>query len=35
LASGLGFRARYEAQGGRDLADAGDHLYWRLLEWYG
>ncbi|MFD7879357.1 phosphotransferase [Streptomyces sp. NPDC059766] len=29
---GLGFPERYEAQGGRDLADATDHLYWRLLD---
>ncbi|MET9828707.1 alpha/beta fold hydrolase [Streptomyces sp. NPDC006385] len=29
---GLGFRQRYEAHGGRRLADAGDHLYWRLLD---
>lgn len=29
---GLGFRERYEAHGGRRLADAGDHLYWRLLD---
>jgi aminoglycoside phosphotransferase (APT) family kinase protein len=29
---GLGFRARYEARGGRGLADGGDHLYWRLLD---
>ncbi|MBY8869574.1 alpha/beta fold hydrolase [Streptomyces sennicomposti] len=28
---GLGFRARYEALGGRPLADGYDHLYWRLL----
>lgn len=29
---GLGFRERYEAQGGRLLADGADHLYWRLLD---
>ncbi|MGW1952008.1 phosphotransferase [Streptomyces sp. NPDC001920] len=29
---GLGFRQRYEAHGGRPLADADDHLYWRLLD---
>ncbi|WP_228034382.1 alpha/beta fold hydrolase [Streptomyces spongiae] len=29
---GLGFRARYEARGGRRLAEGGDHLYWRLLD---
>ncbi|MGN9762197.1 alpha/beta fold hydrolase [Streptomyces sp. SD31] len=29
---GLGFRARYEAHGGRRLAAPGDHLYWRLLD---
>ncbi|MEW2396949.1 alpha/beta fold hydrolase [Streptomyces sp. NPDC046862] len=29
---GLGFRARYEAQGGRRLAEDPDHLYWRLLD---
>lgn len=29
---GLGFRARYEAHGGRRLADGPDHLYWRLLD---
>ncbi|PWI18810.1 aminoglycoside phosphotransferase [Streptomyces sp. Act143] len=29
---GLGFRERYEAQGGRQLADGADHLYWRLLD---
>jgi pimeloyl-ACP methyl ester carboxylesterase len=29
---GLGFRERYEAQGGRRLADGPDHLYWRLLD---
>ncbi|MFF8020013.1 phosphotransferase [Streptomyces sp. NPDC007896] len=31
-AYGLGFRARYEAHGGRRPADAEDHLYWRLLD---
>ncbi|MEV5439450.1 alpha/beta fold hydrolase [Streptomyces sp. NPDC052682] len=31
-ATGLGFRARYEARGGRRLADGPDHLYWRLLD---
>ncbi|WP_405879322.1 alpha/beta fold hydrolase [Streptomyces sp. NBC_01136] len=31
-AYGLGFRARYEAHGGRRLADGEDHLYWRLLD---
>ncbi|WP_331754481.1 alpha/beta fold hydrolase (plasmid) [Streptomyces sp. NBC_00012] len=31
-AHGLGFRGRYEAHGGRDLADDYDHLYWRLLD---
>ncbi|WP_329164366.1 alpha/beta fold hydrolase [Streptomyces sp. NBC_01267] len=31
-AYGLDFRARYEAHGGRDLADDPDHLYWRLLD---
>jgi aminoglycoside phosphotransferase (APT) family kinase protein/pimeloyl-ACP methyl ester carboxylesterase len=31
-AYGLGFRARYEAHGGRRPADAGEHLYWRLLD---
>ncbi|MFG2951318.1 phosphotransferase [Streptomyces adustus] len=31
-AYGLGFRERYEAHGGRDLADDPDHLYWRLLD---
>ena len=31
-AYGLGFRERYEAHGGRDLADNPDHLYWRLLD---
>ncbi|MHC5904820.1 alpha/beta fold hydrolase [Streptomyces sp. S6] len=30
--AGLGFRARYEAHGGRRLADGADHLYWRLLD---
>nr|WP_119611822.1 phosphotransferase [Streptomyces acidiscabies] len=30
--AGLGFRERYEAQGGRQLAPAPDHLYWRLLD---
>ncbi|MEU6380821.1 alpha/beta fold hydrolase [Streptomyces sp. NPDC046909] len=29
---GLGFRERYEAQGGRQLAEGADHLYWRLLD---
>lgn len=29
---GLGFRERYEAQGGRRLAGGGEHLYWRLLD---
>jgi aminoglycoside phosphotransferase (APT) family kinase protein len=29
---GLGFRERYEEQGGRRLADGADHLYWRLLD---
>ncbi|MER7482850.1 alpha/beta fold hydrolase [Streptomyces sp. NPDC126510] len=29
---GLAFRERYEAQGGRRLADGPDHLYWRLLD---
>ncbi|MFI2639784.1 alpha/beta fold hydrolase [Streptomyces sp. NPDC018610] len=29
---GLGFRKRYEALGGRRLADGPDHLYWRLLD---
>ncbi|MFQ6143995.1 alpha/beta fold hydrolase [Streptomyces seoulensis] len=29
---GLGFRERYEALGGRRLADGPDHLYWRLLD---
>ncbi|MFI6150922.1 alpha/beta fold hydrolase [Streptomyces sp. NPDC051109] len=31
-AYGMEFRARYEAYGGRDLADDPDHLYWRLLD---
>jgi aminoglycoside phosphotransferase (APT) family kinase protein/dienelactone hydrolase len=31
-AYGLGFRERYEAHGGRPLAAAEDHLYWRLLD---
>lgn len=31
-AYGLGFRERYEAHGGRDLAGDPDHLYWRLLD---
>ncbi|MGW2827387.1 alpha/beta fold hydrolase [Streptomyces sp. NPDC001443] len=31
-AHGLDFRERYEAHGGRDLADDPDHLYWRLLD---
>ncbi|WP_328432660.1 alpha/beta fold hydrolase [Streptomyces sp. NBC_00453] len=31
-AYGLDFRERYEAHGGRDLADGHDHLYWRLLD---
>lgn len=31
-AYGLGFRARYEAHGGRRPADAESHLYWRLLD---
>ncbi|MET7850891.1 alpha/beta fold hydrolase [Streptomyces avermitilis] len=31
-AYGLGFRERYEAHGGRRLADGADHLYWRLLD---
>ncbi|MDQ1073603.1 alpha/beta fold hydrolase [Streptomyces canus] len=31
-AYGLDFRERYEAHGGRDLADNPDHLYWRLLD---
>ncbi|GAA3805102.1 alpha/beta fold hydrolase [Streptomyces phyllanthi] len=29
---GLGFRARYEARGGRRLAEGPDHLYWTLLD---
>ncbi|WP_329251348.1 alpha/beta fold hydrolase [Streptomyces sp. NBC_01478] len=29
---GLDFRERYEAHGGRQLADAPDHLYWRLID---
>ncbi|MEU7583531.1 alpha/beta fold hydrolase [Streptomyces sp. NPDC041068] len=29
---GLDFRERYEAHGGRGLADGPDHLYWRLLD---
>ncbi|MFJ3623741.1 alpha/beta fold hydrolase [Streptomyces iakyrus] len=29
---GLGFRERYEALGGRRLADGPGHLYWRLLD---
>ncbi|MFJ8269956.1 alpha/beta fold hydrolase [Streptomyces sp. NPDC094154] len=29
---GLGFRDRYEAHGGRPLADGPDQLYWRLLD---
>ncbi|MEU8985147.1 alpha/beta fold hydrolase [Streptomyces sp. NPDC048558] len=29
---GLGFRDRYEAHGGRRLADGEDHLYWRLID---
>ncbi|MEU0676904.1 alpha/beta fold hydrolase [Streptomyces sp. NPDC006172] len=29
---GLGFRERYEAHGGRRLADGPDHLYWLLLD---
>ncbi|MDT7844834.1 alpha/beta fold hydrolase [Streptomyces justiciae] len=29
---GLAFRERYEARGGRQLADGADHLYWRLLD---
>jgi aminoglycoside phosphotransferase (APT) family kinase protein len=29
---GLGFRERYEARGGRRLADGAGHLYWRLLD---
>ncbi|WP_326695485.1 alpha/beta fold hydrolase [Streptomyces sp. NBC_01766] len=31
-AYGLDFCERYEAHGGRDLADDPDHLYWRLLD---
>ncbi|MBK3564137.1 alpha/beta fold hydrolase [Streptomyces sp. MBT62] len=31
-AYGLDFRERYEAHGGRALADDPDHLYWRLLD---
>ncbi|MGX9890391.1 alpha/beta fold hydrolase [Streptomyces sp. NPDC002276] len=31
-AYGLDFRERYEAHGGRVLADGADHLYWRLLD---
>lgn len=31
-ACGLDFRERYEAHGGRALADGPDHLYWRLLD---
>ncbi|TXS54176.1 alpha/beta fold hydrolase [Streptomyces sp. t39] len=31
-AYGLGFRERYEAQGGRELAEGPDHLYWQLLD---
>lgn len=31
-AYGLDFRERYEAHGGRQLADGPDHLYWRLLD---
>ncbi|MEU2669161.1 alpha/beta fold hydrolase [Streptomyces sp. NPDC007164] len=31
-AYGLDFRERYEAHGGRGLADNPDHLYWRLLD---
>ncbi|MFE9404177.1 alpha/beta fold hydrolase [Streptomyces sp. NPDC006530] len=31
-AYGLDFRQRYEAQGGRGLADDADHLYWCLLD---
>ncbi|MFE4414629.1 alpha/beta fold hydrolase [Streptomyces sp. NPDC056821] len=31
-AYGLDFRERYEAHGGRDLAEGLDHLYWRLLD---
>ncbi|MCK8432202.1 alpha/beta fold hydrolase [Streptomyces sp. D2-8] len=29
---GIGFRERYEACGGRRLADGPEHLYWRLLD---
>jgi aminoglycoside phosphotransferase (APT) family kinase protein/dienelactone hydrolase len=29
---GLAFRDRYEALGGRRLADGREHLYWRLLD---
>lgn len=29
---GLDFGERYEAHGGRQLADDADHLYWRLLD---
>lgn len=29
---GIGFRERYEARGGRRLADGPEHLYWRLLD---
>jgi aminoglycoside/choline kinase family phosphotransferase len=29
---GLDFRERYEAHGGRQLADAPDHLYWLLID---
>jgi pimeloyl-ACP methyl ester carboxylesterase len=29
---GLGFRGRYEAQGGHRQAEDPDHLYWRLLD---
>lgn len=29
---GLAFRERYEAQGGRPLAEGPAHLYWRLLD---
>jgi len=31
-AYGLGFRERYEAHGGRQLAEGTAHLYWRLLD---
>ncbi|MEU9736449.1 alpha/beta fold hydrolase [Streptomyces sp. NPDC048002] len=31
-AYGLDFGERYEAHGGRDLADDAGHLYWRLLD---